>query len=51
MQPKFKAGDNKEYEVDSIWNSAIYAKKSTTGQLPGLYYLVLWKGYPEKENI
>ena len=36
--------------VDGIWDSAVYAKESATGQLPGLYYLVLWKGYPEEEN-
>ena len=41
---------DKEYEVDGIWDSAVYAKESATGQLPGLYYLVSWKGYPEEEN-
>ena len=50
MQLKFKAGDNKEYEFDSIWDSAVYTKVSV-GQLLGLYYLVSRKGYPEKENI
>ena len=50
MQLEFKAGDNKEYEVDGIWDNAVYAKESTTGQLPGLYYLALWKGYPKEEN-
>ena len=49
MQLKFKAGDNKEYKVDSIWDSAVYAKESA-GQLLGLYYLVSWKSYPEEEN-
>ena len=47
---KFKVSDNKEYKVDSIWDSAVYAKESATGQLPRLYYLVLWKGYPEEKN-
>ena len=49
---EFEAGDDKdkEYEVDGIWDSAVYAKESATGQLPGLYYLVSWKGYPEEEN-
>ena len=49
---EFEAGDNKdkEYEVNGIWDSAVYAKESATGQLPGLYYLVLWKSYPEEEN-
>ena len=50
MQSEFEAGNNKEYEVDSIWDNAVYAKKSA-GQLLALYYLVLWKSYPEKENI
>ena len=34
---EFKAGDKKEFEVDSIWDGAVYTKESTTGQLPGLY--------------
>ena len=50
MQLEFKAGDNKKYEVDGIWDSAVYAKESAIRQLPGLYYLVSWKGYPEKKN-
>ena len=41
MQLEFEADNNKEYKVDSIWDSAVYAKKPTIGQLPGLYYLVL----------
>ena len=48
---EFEANDNKKYEVDGIWDSAVYARESATRQLPGLYYLVLWKGYPEEENI
>ena len=47
---EFEAGNNKKYEVDSIWNSAVYAKESAIGQLQGFYYLVSWKGYPEEEN-
>ena len=39
MQLEFEAGDDKKYEVDGIWDSAIYAKESA-GQLLGLYYLV-----------
>ena len=49
MQLKFEAGDDKEYKVDSIWDSAVYAKQSAE-QLSGLYYLVLWKKYSEKKN-
>ena len=46
---KFKASNGKEYKVDGIQDSAVYTKESA-GQLPGLYYLVSWKGYPEEEN-
>ena len=42
-------GDNKEYEVEAIRGSAVYAKEADE-HLPGLYYLVAWKGYPEEEN-
>ena len=48
-EPKFDAGDNKEYKVEAIINSAVYVKK-TEGYLSSLYYLVFWKGYPEEEN-
>ena len=47
---KFEAGDNKEYKVEGMENSAVYARESVK-QLSGLYYLVLWKGYLEKKNI
>ena len=51
-QMEFDAGDNEsgEYEVEAIWDSAVYARESKSGHLPGLYYLVSWKGYPEEEN-
>ena len=38
---EFKTGNNEKYKIYSIWDSTIYNKESTTGQLPGLYYLVL----------
>ena len=47
--PKFEPGDDKEYEVEAIQNSVVYAKEAD-GYLLGLYYLVTWKGYPEEEN-
>ena len=47
---KFEASNDEDYKVDGIQDSAVYAKESIIGQLPGLYYLVLWKGYSEKEN-
>ena len=51
-QMEFDAGDNDggEYEVEAIRGSAVYARESESGHLPGLYYLVSWKGYPEEEN-
>ena len=49
--PELDAGDNSgEYELEAIWNSAVYARESELGHLPGLYYLVSWKRYPEEEN-
>ena len=35
--------------MGAIQDSAVYAKEAN-GHLPGLYYLVAWKGYPEEEN-
>ena len=46
---EFESGDDKEYEVEAIQDSAVYAKEAD-GHLPGLYYLVAWKGYPKEEN-
>lgn len=43
--------DNKEYKVEAIRNSAIYARKSESGHLLGLYYLAFWKSYQKEENI
>ena len=37
---EFEAGDNKEYKVEGIQDSAVYARESV-GQLSELYYLVL----------
>ena len=48
--PEFEPGDDdKEYEMEAIRDSAVYAQEAD-GHLPGLYYLVAWKGYPEEEN-
>ncbi len=48
-EKEFEIGDNKEYEVKAIIDSAVYNQQANN-QMPGLYYLVLWKGYPEEEN-
>ena len=50
MQLEFEAGNNKKYEINGIWDSTVYAKKSTTVQLSRLYYQIAWKDYPEEEN-
>ena len=47
---ELEAGNSKEYEVKAIQNSTVYANKLESGQLPGLYYLVVWKRYPKEEN-
>ena len=47
---KLETSNSKEYKVKAIWNSAVYASKLESGQLPGLYYLVAWKGYPKEKN-
>ena len=44
------ASNKGEYKVEAIRNSAVYSKESKSGHLPGLYYLISWKRYPEKEN-
>ena len=49
--PELNARDNsKEYEVEAIWENAVYAMESESSHLPGLYYLVAWKDYPKEKN-
>ena len=51
FQLKFEANSkNKKYQVEGIWNSVVYVRELVRDYLPRLYYLVLWKGYPEEEN-
>ena len=47
---KFDANDNKKYKIEAIKDSAVYIKK-TEKYLPGLYYLIFWKSYPEKKIL
>ena len=47
---EFEAGNSKKYKVETIWDRAVYANELELGQLPGLYYLVAWKGYSKEEN-
>ena len=51
MSVKLNAGHKtEEYEREAIRDSEIYARKSESDHLPGLYYLVSWKGYLEEQN-
>ena len=47
---EFETSTNEDYEMEEIWNTTVYAKKSAVGHLLGLYYLISWKGYSKKEN-
>ena len=47
---EFKASNNKNYKVNGIANSAVYAKESTISQLPRLYYQILYKSYSKAKN-
>ena len=49
-QLEFKAGDNTEYKVEAIWDSAVYARELKAKHLPKLYDQISWKGYCEEEN-
>ncbi len=46
---EFKVRGNNKYEVEVIMDSKVYDQQ-TNDQIPGLYYLILWKGYLEEEN-
>ena len=48
---ELEAGDSKEYKLEAIRDSAVYASKWELGQLPSLYYLIVWKGYLMEKNI
>ena len=41
--PELDVGNknSKEYKMEAIWDSVVYANKSEAGHLPGLYYLVV----------
>ncbi len=42
---EFEARGNKEYKVKAIIDSTVYGQQARNDQMPGLYYLVFWKGY------
>ena len=46
----FEFGNSEEYKVEAIRDSIIYVNKLEGDYLPGLYYLIAWKEYPEEES-
>lgn len=48
-EKKFQAENNKGYEIKTIIDSVVNDKEANI-QMPSFYYLVLWKGYLDKEN-
>ena len=46
---ELEVGNRKEYKVEAIWDSAVYANKAKS-HLLGLYYLVACKRYLEEKN-
>ncbi len=49
-EKEFEARGDKDYEVEAIINSTVYGQQANSNQMPGLYYLVSWKGYLEEKN-
>ncbi len=40
-EKEFEAGDDKEYKVKAIIDSAVYGQQANNSQMPGLYHLIL----------
>ena len=47
--PEFEPGNNKENELETIQDNAVYIEEANK-HLQELYYLVIWKGYPKEKN-
>ena len=47
---EIEIGGDKEYEVKVIIDYAVYNQQANNNQMPGFYYLVLWKGYLKEQN-
>lgn len=41
IQLELNANNSKIYKIKAIWDNIVYAKKSKSGQLLKLYYLIL----------
>ena len=50
LEKKLEVYDDKEYEVKIIIDSVVYGQQVNSNQMPGLYYLVLWKNYSKNKN-
>lgn len=50
-QIELKTANNKEYKLEAIRDSVVYASKLKSGYLPRFYYFVYWKDYSEEKNI
>ena len=35
--------------MEDICDNAVYARESEAGNLPGFYYPIFWKNYPEEK--
>ena len=46
---KFETGNSKQYKVNAIWDRIFYGNE-TENHLSSLYYLIVWKKYPDKKN-
>lgn len=43
--------NNEKYKVKASYNNKVYTKITDSDHLLGSYYMILYKGYPEKKNI
>ena len=47
---EFESGENKKYKVKAIIVSVVYSQQKNNDEIPGLYYLVLWKSYLKEDK-
>ncbi len=48
-EKEFEVEDNKKYKLEAIIDNVV-SSKEVNNQMPGFYYLILWKGYPKEES-
>lgn len=51
MEPEPNAGEDKEYKVKTIKDSAVYTNAAMKNQLLELYYFISWISYSKDKNI